>query len=186
MVLINSKQLHLLSLCSLLRIYHLLLFFGTDNLIANYIVKTSSLTCEHTDINLPNSKSWFAQWMLQFPVIVALSEMKALAVLHVDRYLSVWTTALCWFSGGLWSPHKPEVGLSTAYEHLVTNSSKEMMAFSDLPYPVSYPSFLKRSMVCASVCLCVCVCAWVSAAGNMQSGVLCIFPTTAVLALKHT
>ncbi|XP_067940430.1 flavin-containing monooxygenase 5-like [Watersipora subatra] len=49
--------------------------------------------------------------------------------------------------GGLWSPHEPVYGLSTAYEGLITNSSKEMMAFSDHLFPASYPSYLTRDMM---------------------------------------
>ncbi|XP_067933467.1 flavin-containing monooxygenase 5-like [Watersipora subatra] len=48
---------------------------------------------------------------------------------------------------GLWSPHKPEYGISTAYEGLITNSSKETMAFSEHPLPANYPSYLTRDMV---------------------------------------
>lgn len=53
--------------------------------------------------------------------------------------------------GGLWSERDPEYrdkeGISQIYKCLITNTSKEAMAFSDFPMPDNYPVFLTPQQV---------------------------------------
>ncbi|XP_068098731.1 dimethylaniline monooxygenase [N-oxide-forming] 2-like [Hyperolius riggenbachi] len=48
--------------------------------------------------------------------------------------------------GGLWK-YKPEVeeGRASIYESVVTNTSKEMMCYSDFPFPDKYPNYLHNT-----------------------------------------
>ncbi|XP_040216079.1 dimethylaniline monooxygenase [N-oxide-forming] 2-like isoform X2 [Rana temporaria] len=52
--------------------------------------------------------------------------------------------------GGLWR-YTPEVedGRASIYESVVTNTSKEMMCYSDFPFPEDYPNFLHNTKVVA-------------------------------------
>ncbi|KAI4892566.1 hypothetical protein NFI96_024726 [Prochilodus magdalenae] len=50
--------------------------------------------------------------------------------------------------GGLWKfKEKPEPGRSSVYRSLVTNTSKEMMCFSDFPMPAHYPNYMTHSQL---------------------------------------
>ncbi|XP_067946104.1 flavin-containing monooxygenase 3-like [Watersipora subatra] len=48
---------------------------------------------------------------------------------------------------GLWSPRPPVYGQSHGYNHLVTNTSRDMITLSDHPYPTDCPTFLTKNMV---------------------------------------
>uniref|UniRef100_A0A667YH21 Flavin-containing monooxygenase n=1 Tax=Myripristis murdjan TaxID=586833 RepID=A0A667YH21_9TELE len=50
--------------------------------------------------------------------------------------------------GGLWKfKESPEPGFSGIYRSLVTNTSKEMMCFSDFPMPADYPNYMHHSQL---------------------------------------
>ncbi|XP_030627720.1 dimethylaniline monooxygenase [N-oxide-forming] 2 [Chanos chanos] len=48
--------------------------------------------------------------------------------------------------GGLWRfKRTPDVGLGSIYHSLITNTSKEMMCFSDFPMPEHFPNYMHNS-----------------------------------------
>ncbi|XP_067273302.1 si:dkey-239i20.4 [Pseudorasbora parva] len=50
--------------------------------------------------------------------------------------------------GGLWRfKDKPEAGHSSVYRSLITNTSKEMMCYSDFPMPDHYPNFMHNTLM---------------------------------------
>ncbi|XP_066547941.1 flavin-containing monooxygenase 5 isoform X2 [Amia ocellicauda] len=50
--------------------------------------------------------------------------------------------------GGLWRfKENPEPGRANMYRSLITNTSKEMMCFSDFPIPAHFPNYMHHSLI---------------------------------------
>uniref|UniRef100_W5MWD4 Flavin-containing monooxygenase n=1 Tax=Lepisosteus oculatus TaxID=7918 RepID=W5MWD4_LEPOC len=56
--------------------------------------------------------------------------------------------------GGMWRfKEKPEPGRASIYRSLVVNTSKEMMCFSDFPFPAHFPNYMQSSRLLEYYCL---------------------------------